>query len=76
MAAVLEFLLDLSLSLSLSLCFRSTCQYRGDNEKNNYMLSATSNTELEFFIKSIQSQLHCIVTRGRRFAVPQSFRAI
>ena len=34
--------------LVLALCCRSTCQFRGNSEKSNHMLRATSHIELEF----------------------------
>ena len=34
--------------LVLALCCRSTCQFRGNSEKSNHMLSATSHIGLEF----------------------------
>ena len=37
--------------LVLALCCRSTCQFRGNSEKSNHMLSATSHIGLEFLTK-------------------------
>ena len=37
--------------LVLALCCRSTCQFRGNSEKRNHMLSATSKVELEVLTK-------------------------
>ena len=37
--------------LILALCCRSTCQFRGNSEKSNHMLGATSHNELEFLTK-------------------------
>ena len=37
--------------LILALCCRSTCQFRGNSEKSNHMLSATSHIGLEFLTK-------------------------
>ena len=37
--------------LVLALCCRSTCQFRGNSEKSNHMLSASSEIELEFLTK-------------------------
>ena len=37
--------------LVLALCCRNICQFRGNSEKSNHMLSATSEIELEFLKK-------------------------
>ena len=37
--------------LVLALCCRSTCQFRGNSENSNHMLSATSHIGLEFLTK-------------------------
>ena len=40
-----------SFLLVFALCCRSTCQFRGNSEKSNHMLSATSHIGLDFLTK-------------------------
>ena len=58
--------------LVLALFCRSTCQFRGNSEKSNHLLSATSHIELEFLTKFLKmSKLPNCCTRGSRYSISQ-----